>query len=124
MPLFNLCNQAKGIGCIFEPFLIGHIGKTGVQCSPLHFLPGRRSLQLSQGAPGDTGGIPGRNRSFATFKELIEQFAVLQLVFGRLKEDASDLFIALLFGYAGGNGVAVPGLRFTGKGSQQILFSF
>ncbi len=68
MPLFNLCNQAKGIGCIFEAFPIGYIGKTGVQGSPLHFFSGRRSLQLSQGVPGNAGWVTGRNGSLATFK--------------------------------------------------------
>jgi len=71
----------------------------------------------------DPGRIRRRDFHISTFKELEQALGVFFFLKRGFGEDVGDLHKAVFFGRTGKIIIAVAGLRFTGKGGEDIPFS-
>ena len=78
--------------------------------------------EIGGGVADDTGGKVGTDRDGATFKKFEKAFGVFFFLIGGFSEDRRDLHKTLPARLGGKIGVAVAGLRFSGKTLQQVLF--
>ena len=107
--LLNGGNGAEFAGQLGKALLLGLLGKGRIHISPLVIL-------TLGGVQQVLGGIAQLTQ------RLKPHLGVFLLVFGGLGKNFSDLLVAFLLGYTGEIGVFIAGLRFTGKGGQQVLF--
>ena len=106
-----------------KPSFASYGGKTRIQLRPLVvFAVGSRQEVL-----GGRADNACRKRTLdlhlAALEILEESFGVFFFLICRFLKDGSDLDIAIVSGLTGKECIVVTGLRFTGKGKQQVSFS-
>ena len=114
---------AHHAGDFGKPFRVGDIRKRGIHFSIFVMFTGSGGVQVGFRARDDAGREGGGDFHVAAFKELEQALGVFFFLKRGFGEDVGDLHKAVFFGRTGKIIIAVAGLRFTGKGGEDIPFS-
>ena len=104
-----------------EAFLGSHFGEGGVHVGIFLILAACGSLQVFHSGANLACREGCGHFGLAALKELEQTLGVLLFLVGSFGEDVGNKHVAFALGLAGKVGVAVAGLGFTGKGSEDIL---
>ena len=114
---------AHHTGDFGKTFRVGDIRKRGIHFSIFMMFTGSGGVQVGFRARDDAGREGGSDFHVAAFKELEQALGVFFFLKRGFSEDVGDLHKAVFFGRTGKIIIAVAGLRFTGKGGEDIPFS-
>ena len=84
---------------------------------------GSGGVQVGVRARDDAGREGGSDFHVAAFKELEQALGEFLFLQGGFLEDVADQDVAIALGFGSKEVVTVAGLRFTGKGGEDIPFS-
>ena len=104
-----------------ESFITRHLREPRIHGGPFVILTTGARLQILDGRFNHAGREGGRDFCLSTLEELEEPLGMFPFLIGRFLEDGLDLHVALLLRLGCEVGVAVAGLRFSGKSGQQVL---
>ena len=121
MLCLHLSNLAECCCNCREPFFLSDVCSLGVQHGVLFVFTIGSGSQIFHRGANNPGRVHGSNLYHPTFEEFEERFGMLTLLLCSLKEDGSNLLIALFLCHTCKEGISITCLRFSGKRGKQVF---